>query len=54
MNLSGNITIRSNIASLGGGIYLDNSTLDIYGSNIIEGNIATYYGGVLYSSSCWK
>jgi len=41
MNLSGNITIRSNTASLGGGIYLDNSTLNTYGSNVIEGNIAT-------------
>ena len=48
LNFSGSTTIIEYIAQLGGGIYSDNNTLNIETHNLIEGNVATHYGGGIY------
>ena len=46
---SANITISSNTAQLGGGVYSDNNTFNIDGPSVFERNVATYYGGGIYT-----
>ena len=41
--------ILSNEAQLGGGLYLEDSTLTVYGTMLIQGNIAQISGGGIYA-----
>ena len=49
LNFSANLTIISNTAQLGGGIYSDNNALNIAGASVFARNVATFYGGGIYT-----
>ena len=49
LNFSGNITIRTNTAQVGAGLYSDNNTFNIDRRSVFEGNVATYYGGGIFT-----
>ena len=49
LSFSEDVTITNNNGQLSRGVYLDNNTFTLDGHNTVERNIATYYGGGIYT-----